>query len=63
MDGFPTAGGRTTPSALANRRIFGMLFLALRWASFGRHPSQVGPSGNRRSFFTLELTIGKNKII
>ncbi len=32
MDGFPTAGGRNPPSAVAKVEIFGMLFLTLRRA-------------------------------
>jgi hypothetical protein len=64
VDGFPTAGGRNPPSALANERIFGMLFLACGRGVLGRiGPATVEPSGNRRLFFDTIHALEKHNQI
>ncbi len=57
MDGFPTAGGQTCPSALANERIFGMLFLAGEpgLAVEGWEPGHGRVVGKPTAFFIVSI--------
>jgi hypothetical protein len=59
VDGFPTAGGRNPPSALAKSQFFGMLLSRFETGSSlpGGGLSRVMPSGNRRlSFYFSRLS-------
>ncbi len=58
MEGFLTADGHNTPSALANGQIFGMLFLACgrAWSSKGLTRPRLGRR-ETDGFFVLSSSI------
>ena len=56
MDGFPTEGGRTTPSALAKDRNSGMLSLACERACRSKGlPVSGGAVGKPTAFVSVEF--------